>query len=137
MNHQDRNFYAVISVFAVVLALLVAGSYAHGELQNYSALDIDGRDYHDRMYKRERCSSCHGVDEPVGYPEDGACLKCHVLEDIVADTTPEAEEDRWQNPHDSLHYGQDVPCSECHGEHSNKAPLCADCHNFDYPNHQY
>ena len=50
---------------------------------------------------------------------------------------PGDEEDRWQKPHDNLHYGHDVPCVECHGEHTSKAPLCANCHNFEYAGHEY
>lgn len=136
MNSLSKiNYPRFLAVAAVLASVLVAGTYAYGELKDYSG--IEGRDYHAMMYKRGNCAACHETDKPAGYPEDGACLQCHSLEDVVAATMPEAEEDRWQNPHDSLHYGQDVPCGECHGEHSNKAPLCADCHNFDYPDHQY
>lgn len=125
---------AGVAFVAVALSALLFGAYANGELQEYDG--IDGRSYHAEMHEKGKCRSCHGVKEPEGYPEDGACLRCHETEELVTATQPQAEEDRWQNPHDNLHYGEDVPCVECHGEHSSKAPLCANCHNFDYPKHE-
>ncbi len=135
MNHATikmcrRILYSV----AVVVSLSFASLYAYGELQEYG--DNSGRSYHAKLYKKGKCSACHGVQEPVGYPEDDACLKCHDVDELVVVTMPDDEEDRWQNPHDNLHYGTEVPCVECHGEHTNKTPLCADCHNFDYPDHE-
>jgi hypothetical protein len=119
----------------VLLIGLSAGMMAQAELQNFSG--IEGRNYHAFLYDSGNCAACHDSGQTVGYPEDGTCLQCHSIEDVVALTMPEDEEDRWQNPHDSLHYGRDVPCMECHSEHSNKKSMCADCHNFDHPNHQF
>jgi hypothetical protein len=123
-----------LTAIGLVATALTAGTIAYGELQDFDG--IQGREYHARMYEKGRCKTCHGTDTPSGYPEDGACLKCHDAADLAEATARESEEESGQNPHDSLHYGQDVPCVECHGEHSSKKPLCADCHNFDYPNHQ-
>ncbi len=133
-NRREIARTSRFSVAIVAVAALVAGGYAWGELQDFDGMK--GRSYHARMYERGRCESCHGVKQPSGYPEDGACLKCHETEELVEATARDSEEDKWQNPHNNLHYGTEVPCVECHGEHSNKEPLCADCHNFDYPNHQ-
>jgi hypothetical protein len=136
MNLNDRKpTIHVLSSVAVVLSLLLVGAYAYGELKEYAG--IDGRSYHAEMHEKGRCKTCHGVKEPDSYPEDGACLRCHEVEEIVAATMPAVEEDRWQNPHNNLHYGPDVPCGECHGEHSNKAPLCENCHKFEYSKHEY
>jgi hypothetical protein len=134
LNTRSRKRYVLSSV-AIVLSLLLLGAYAYGELKEYAG--IDGQSYHAEMHEKGRCRACHGVNEPESYPEDGSCLRCHEFEEIVAATIPETEEDRWQNPHDNLHYGKDVPCVECHGEHTNKAPLCANCHNFDFSDHEY
>ncbi len=123
-----------VTATCLVMAVLGTGTFAYGELKDFDG--IEGREYHARLYEKGRCKACHGADQPAGYPEDGSCLKCHGMEELVAATARESEEESGQNPHDSLHYGQDVPCVECHGEHSSKKPLCADCHNFDYPNHQ-
>lgn len=131
---RKPNRYVLSSV-AAILSLLLLGAYAYGELKEYGG--IDGRSYHAEMHEKGRCKTCHGVKEPDGYPEDGSCLRCHEVEEIVASTMPEAAEERWQNPHNNLHYGLGVPCVECHGEHTNKAPLCANCHNFDYLDHEY
>ena len=120
----------VVLCAAFVVSLLVLGAHAHGELKEYT--EIAGQSYHAEMHEKGRCRNCHGVKEPEGYPDDDACFRCHETDEIVVATMPEADEDRWQNPHDNLHYGTDVPCVECHGEHTNKAPLCANCHNFDY-----
>lgn len=135
MKFPSRNLY-VHSALTVLLAfaVLAAGAIAYGELQQFKG--VEGRDYHAKMYRTGRCTKCHESNDPSGYPLDGACLECHEQAELAMATLPEAEEDRWQNPHDSLHYGADVPCVECHGEHSSKEPLCADCHNFDYAYHQ-
>lgn len=118
-----------------LLAGLVAGGYALASLEDYNG--IQGRSYHARYHEKGRCTACHAEKEPTGYPEDDACLKCHDMEELVAATARTAEDELWQNPHNNLHYGMEVPCTECHGEHSNKAPMCANCHNFEYPNHEY
>ncbi len=135
MIYPDRTISNLLLASTTMVLLLGANSLAYGELKEFSG--IEGRTFHEFMYRTDNCSSCHGVDDPVGYPEDGTCITCHSVDRLVEETMSESEEDRWQNPHDSLHWGRDVPCVECHGEHSNKAPLCADCHNFDYPGHQY
>lgn len=136
MNVDIRRLCMRIASYgAVVLSVLLVGAIANGELKDYDGLD--GRSYHAEMHEKGKCRTCHGVKEPKGYPEDGGCSRCHDIEELVEATMPEVEEDRWQNPHDNLHYGTDVPCVECHGEHSNKAPLCANCHNFDYSKHVY
>jgi hypothetical protein len=56
------------------------------------------------------CKVCHdqGLKQ---YPSDGACLKCHDVDEL-AKKTARSGEDRWQNPHDNLHYGKDLPCAE-------------------------
>jgi hypothetical protein len=133
-DNRKRGTHALFAATGVAAVLLLA-AYANGELQEYEG--IDGRSYHAEMHEKGKCRTCHGVTDPEGYPEDGRCLRCHEVDELVAATMPADEEDRWQNPHDNLHYGVDVPCVECHGEHSNKAPLCANCHNFDYPDHEY
>ena len=120
----------ICAAAAGALLALAAGNFAYGELTDFDG--IEGQDHHAHLYKADRCDACHGEAMPTGYPEDGACLKCHKLDKIIAATMPAAEEDSWQNPHNNLHYGKEVPCMECHGEHSVKESLCADCHNFDY-----
>ncbi len=111
------------------------GGYALADLQDFNG--FKGRSYHAKYYEKGRCETCHAVKEPTGYPADDACLKCHDLDEIVAATARADEEETWQNPHNNLHYGTEVPCVECHGEHSNKEPMCANCHKFEYPNHVY
>lgn len=136
MRIWSLHSFAQLVFYAIVASsVLLFGAYAKGELKKYA--DIEGRSYHAEMHDKGNCRTCHGVKDPEGYPEDGRCSRCHESEELVAATMPEAEEDRWQNPHDNLHYGMNVPCVECHGEHSNKAPLCANCHNFDYASHEY
>jgi hypothetical protein len=136
MNVRTGKLGTLILTCAVlVAAVLLLGAYANGALKEYA--DIEGRSYHAELHEKGKCRTCHGVKDPDGYPEDDACLRCHEVDELALATMPAAEEDRWQNPHDNLHYGTDVPCVECHGEHSNKAPLCANCHNFDYSKHEY
>lgn len=128
------------SALSLLIATLIVGGvgvggYAIASLEQFDG--IQGRSYHARHYEKGRCEACHVEKEPTGYPPDDACLKCHEMDEIVAATARTAEDEVWQNPHNNLHYGTEVPCSECHGEHSNKAPMCTNCHNFEYPNHIY
>jgi hypothetical protein len=132
---KTKNYSATLAFILIFVIGISAGSFVFAELQTFSGME--GRSYHSWMYESGNCAACHTGGDVSGYPEDGTCLQCHAMDDVVAATMPEDEAERWQNPHDSLHYGRDVPCSECHGEHSNKEHLCADCHNFDYPNHQF
>ncbi|TKB48793.1 cytochrome C [Ferrimonas sediminicola] len=95
---------------------------------------MTGRSYHEKLHSNNNCKACHGA-QADGYPEDDTCHKCH-NPDKLAQKTARSGEEVHQNPHDNLHYGKDVPCTECHGEHMAKEPLCADCHTFKYPNHK-
>ncbi|MGD8294408.1 MAG: cytochrome c3 family protein [Desulfobacterales bacterium] len=95
--------------------------------------DIKGRSYHAEYYEDEACDVCHGNAEGKGIPDDFVCLDCHDADEMMEATSRPGNEN-WMNPHDSLHYGTDVPCMECHGEHEARQHLCANCHAFDYPN---
>lgn len=94
---------------------------------------IEGRSYHARFYRRERCEVCHEDNQPVSFPADDACLDCHEIDSLVEETARPAGEEG-QNPHDNLHYGTEVPCMECHGEHETRTYMCDGCHSFEYPN---
>ncbi|BCV68290.1 cytochrome c3 family protein [Shewanella carassii] len=111
----------------LVWALLLAG------LTSVSVHAVQQRDYHKAVIGND-CEVCHdqGVDQ---YPSDKTCLQCHDVDELAKETARSGE-DRWQNPHDNLHYGKDLPCVECHGEHHPKKPLCNSCHTFKYDKHQ-
>ncbi|GLP95461.1 cytochrome c3 family protein [Paraferrimonas sedimenticola] len=111
-------------------ALSAGAAYAGDTLVDQG--QVDGRTYHQKMYDKQNCKTCHGVKAPTSYPADDACVKCHKVDKLAAKTERQGDE-KLQNPHDNLHYGKDVPCVECHGEHTSKEPLCSDCHTFDYP----
>jgi len=136
MNQPNFLSHARTVSLAFLALSALASSLAYGQLRDFDGMM--GRDYHARLHDRGRCTACHedSGEAVAGYPKDGICLDCHRMEKLVSATMPEAEEDKLQNPHDSLHYGREVPCIECHGEHTRKEPLCADCHNFDFPDHQ-
>ena len=89
---------------------------------------IDNKPYHEDL----DCESCH-TDPKQTFPADFVCLDCHDSDEVVA-ATERPEEEKWQNPHNNLHYGKDVPCMECHGEHETGEILCDRCHSFEYPN---
>jgi len=117
-----------------VAALLVAGSVIAGEtLQDFDG--VKGRSYHADLYADKSCDSCHMKAEPETFPGDFSCLECHDGDELV-EATARPEEEKWQNPHNNLHYGKDVPCMECHGEHQEQKPLCAGCHSFEYPKYK-
>lgn len=92
-----------------------------------------GRSYHQQLYTQHKCAACHGVDKPSSRAPDNSCLKCHSVDKLAQQTARQGDE-LWQNPHNNLHYGKDVPCTECHGEHVVKQPLCKDCHTFKFSN---
>jgi hypothetical protein len=122
----------VATLAVLLLGWLAFGALnvAYGELEEFDG--IQGQSHHAHLYKRGRCEACHETKQPTGYPADDACVQCHDLEGLIEATARDSEEEKWQNPHNNLHYGAEVPCVECHGEHSTKESLCADCHNFDY-----
>ncbi|MBT8039681.1 MAG: cytochrome c3 family protein [Gammaproteobacteria bacterium] len=92
-----------------------------------------GRVYHSDLYESGSCDACH--DQKGRFPSDFSCTSCHDLEALV-ETTARPEDEKWQNPHNNMHYGRDVPCMECHGEHKEGEILCAGCHHFEYPNYK-
>ena len=116
-----------MSKLKAVLAL------ALGCLLTLSAQAIEQRDYHKEVIGKD-CKACHdnGIKQ---FPSDQACLQCHDV-DALAEQSARSEEDKWQNPHNNLHYGKELPCVECHGEHVAKKPICSDCHTFKYDKHQ-
>lgn len=95
--------------------------------------DVKGRSYHVDLYDGDSCDSCHDSAKPTTFPEDYSCLSCHDGHELI-EATARPEEDKWQNPHNNMHHGKDVPCMECHGEHKESKMLCAGCHSFNYPN---
>ncbi|WP_240473402.1 cytochrome c3 family protein [Ferrimonas senticii] len=92
-----------------------------------------GRDFHAMNYD-DGCKSCHDQGIRI-QPSDKACEQCHDVNDL-AEATQRSGDEVHQNPHNNLHYGKETPCTECHGEHEAKAPLCADCHTFKFDAHK-
>lgn len=90
---------------------------------------IEQRPEHKQVIGHD-CKVCHdqGMKLP---PSDKSCLQCHNIDDLVKKSKRSADE-KWQNPHNNLHYGKDLPCIECHGEHVKKQPLCLNCHTFKF-----
>lgn len=107
-----------------LVALLV------GCVMSSTATAKEQRDYHEMVYD-SGCKTCHDQGMKA-FPSDESCLQCHDMSELAEQTKREGHEAR-QNPHDSMHYGQEAPCMECHGEHKPKQAICMDCHNFDYP----
>lgn len=110
-----------------------AASIATETLQQFD--EVKGRSYHASLHKRNSCKSCHDSSNTSDFPADFVCLKCHDGQELIQ-ATSRPEDEKWQNPHNNLHYGTDVPCMECHGEHQESEPLCDGCHSFDYPGYQ-
>ena len=125
--------YLLAGLLVVSLAGICLAEDTEDTLKKYG--DIKGRTYHEDLYIEKQCDACHTSNEPALFPPDNSCLECHEYEDLVTATAREPD-DIWQNPHNNLHYGKDIPCMECHGEHSRREPMCADCHNFSYTKHQ-
>ncbi|WP_299796731.1 cytochrome c3 family protein [uncultured Shewanella sp.] len=98
-----------------------------------SAQARDKRDFHETVYD-SGCKTCHdqGINK---LPSDDICQQCHDI-DLLAKQTARQGHKEWQNPHNNMHYGKNVPCMECHGEHKPKEPLCAQCHNINFKKHK-
>ena len=113
--------------FNIVLALVLGG------LVSLSAQAIEQRAWHKDVIGKD-CKVCHdnGIKQ---FPSDQSCLQCHDVDEL-AKKTARSEEDKWQNPHNNLHYGKDLPCQECHSEHKTKEPLCSSSHTFKYDKHK-
>lgn len=117
----------------VVIAMFTAGTSFAGEtLQQFG--EKKGRSYHADLYEGNSCDSCHDNSKSP-FPADFVCLDCHDGDDLIQ-ATSRPDDEKWQNPHNNMHYGKDVPCMECHGEHQESKPLCAGCHSFDYPRYK-
>lgn len=100
----------------------------------FSCYAKEGKPWHKPVYD-SGCKNCHDKGTK-NYPSDKICLSCHDLEQLVDKTSRQGDE-RWENPHNNLHYGKDVPCMECHGEHiQDKQPMCKDCHSFKFENYK-
>lgn len=112
----------------VVLALVLGCCLA------LSAQARDKREYHEWIYE-DGCKTCHDKGTKQ-YPSDDSCLECHDRDELAESTARKGDE-LWQNPHNNLHYGKELPCVECHGEHQKKKPICANCHTFKFDKHQY
>lgn len=129
---NQKNIFKMFLIAAI--ALLVGGVCIAGEtLEQFG--DKKGRSYHADLYADKSCDSCHASAEPTSFPADFSCLECHDGAELI-EATARPEDEKWQNPHNNMHYGQDVPCMECHGEHQESKPLCAGCHHFKYPNYK-
>lgn len=121
-------------LFITFVALSVAGICFAGEtLQQFG--EKKGRSYHADLYEGNSCDSCHDNTKPTAFPADFSCLECHDKDELIK-ATSRPDDEKWQNPHNNMHYGQDVPCMECHREHQESKPLCAGCHTFKYPNYK-
>lgn len=119
-------------VVALVTTLLITTSIdtQAGSLTKMGAKQ--GRDYHEFMHD-DGCKSCHdqGLKLP---PSDALCTECHDQQELIETTAVDSKKHQWRNPHNNMHYGDKVPCIECHSEHKPKKPLCASCHNFEFKN---
>lgn len=114
----------------VIPAVFAAGtSFSEETLQQFG--DTKGRSYHADLYDGTSCDACHENSQPTAFPADYVCFDCHDGDELVQ-ATARPEDEKWQNPHNNMHYGRDVPCMECHGEHQESDLLCAGCHSFGY-----
>ena len=121
-------------IILTLVAIFAAGICIAGEtLQQFG--EKKGRSYHADLYADKSCDSCHDNAKPAAFPKDFACFECHDGEELIQ-ATARPDDEKWQNPHNNMHYGKDVPCMECHGEHQESKPICAGCHSFDYPNYK-
>ncbi|MCL1041436.1 cytochrome c3 family protein [Shewanella marisflavi] len=105
-----------------------------------SAQAMKLKDYHKEIMTNEQgkveCSACHGEAKRKSIPKMSACESCHGTAAEMAELTKRPEgagHSVEPNPHDSLHYGSDLPCTYCHQEHKESKVYCNQCHEFKYP----
>lgn len=98
------------------------------------------KDYHQEIMTGDNgkvdCSFCHGEAKRKTIPDASTCESCHGTPSYVAELTKRpADAGHYvePNPHDSLHYGTDLPCTYCHMEHKESKVYCNQCHEFEYP----
>lgn len=116
-----------------LFATLFIGSAINVEAKTLTKMGAkQGRVYHELLHE-DGCKSCHdqGLKLP---PSDNMCTECHDQQDLIEATAVKDKKHQWRNPHNNMHYGDKVPCIECHSEHKPKQPLCLNCHNFDFKN---
>ena len=87
--------------FNIILGLVLLG------LTSLSVQSAEIRDYHKEVIGKD-CKTCHdnGIKQ---FPSDQSCLQCHDVDDL-AKKTAKSKEDKWQNSHNNLRYGKEVPC---------------------------
>ena len=72
------------------------------------------------------CRDCHGDKETYSLVGTDTCLKCHISGQAVAKLTDTLD----PNPHNSIHYGEDLDCDLCHHMHKKSELYCDQCHMF-------
>ncbi len=109
-------------------------------LFSMSAHAVQMKDYHKKIMSddngKTECAICHGDAKRKTIPKVEVCQSCHGDSDEIAELTARDEHaghDVEPNPHDSLHYGTDLPCTYCHQEHKPSKVYCNECHEFAYP----
>lgn len=103
------------------------------------AIKMPLKSYHKEMFTNDdgsvECSACHGDTKRYSFPDEAKCISCHGDKASLAEETarPGHGAEFEPNPHDSLHYGQDLSCVYCHSEHKKPKVYCNQCHEFKYP----
>lgn len=105
-----------------------------------TANSMNIKDYHKDVMTgtngKVDCTACHGDAKRKTIPDATVCSRCHGSPEEVAKLTKRPEgagHSVEPNPHDSLHYGTDLPCTYCHQEHKESKVYCNQCHEFTYP----
>lgn len=140
MSIYQRIAIVLLALFSfAVWAQNTAEPANDGKAFQQKLSDITIKPYHKPLEAtgdQASCQLCHGAKTPTTPPNDNNCLTCHGSTDqIAAMTEPKSDEAHPEpNPHNSIHYGKDVPCSVCHSEHQPSKVYCNSCHLFKYPN---
>lgn len=107
----------------VVFVLLGLFSGSHGTSQEVKKFSLPAPHAKSGVH----CFDCHQEEKPtkkaVG-PD--SCMVCHGDYPAMKATTKHVK----PNPHDS-HLGE-IPCTECHRQHSPPVVKCLDCHAGKY-----
>ena len=98
------------------------------ECHEKEEMSLDGKisGSHLHLLRGVFCSDCHGEKKIYGLVGTDRCLKCHINGQKVAALTDTLD----PNPHDSIHYGQDLDCDLCHHIHKKSEIFCNQCHDF-------
>jgi hypothetical protein len=106
-----KQVLIIIGVLVCVLSVTLAGAQVTNVMGKHSAKGLN-------------CAVCHQENPPAKAVPSSKCESCHGDNEAMSKVTVSDD----PNPHYN-HVGN-VPCTECHKNHSDSVLMCNECHAF-------